>query len=58
MMFWQRKIGLLHTEVLVPAAGGEAGLGRVGMFNNEPYDVCRSSVKKLNRLKVRQYNCR
>ena len=24
------KIGLLHTEVLVPAAGGEAGLGRVG----------------------------
>ena len=27
------KIGLLHTEVLVPAAGGEAGLGRVGSLH-------------------------
>ena len=40
------KIGLLHTEVLVPAAGGEAGLGRVGCLN-EPMTLQAVSYTHL-----------
>ena len=45
------KIGLLHTEVLVPAAGGEAGLGRVGCLN-EPMTLQEFSEKIKTVLKL------
>lgn len=45
------KIGLLHTEVLVPAAGGEAGLGRVGCLH-EPMTLQEFSEKIKTVLKL------
>lgn len=45
------KIGLLHTEVLVPAAGGEAGLGRVGCLH-DPMTLQEFSEKIKTVLKL------
>lgn len=42
---------MLHTEVLVPAAGGEAGLGRVGCLH-EPMTLQEFSEKIKTVLKL------
>ena len=51
MIVLAEKIGLLHTEVLVPAAGGEAGLGRVGCLH-EPMTLQEFSEKIKTVLKL------
>lgn len=50
------QLGLLHTEVLVPAAGGEAGLGRVGCLpatlTLQEFSEKIKAVLKLDRVVV------